>query len=616
MVTRLFLYALFLSCVYVTHAQEDSVLLNAVEITAAYNSGQYQSHLDSSALQLNVGGSLGDALQASTSLYLRQYGAEGQLTSVSFRGTTPSHTQVSWKGIDINSQTLGQSDFSSVPAFLFENITLHHGASSTIFGSGAIGGVVDLQSFSRSDALNIEIAQYVGSFGKFFTGAKGQYGNGKWGAKVAAIRSAIDNDFEVKFRGDSYKQNNASSLLQAMIAEGYWFVENSKFSLSMWWNEHDRQTQPIIGDINSTNYLLDKNLRSSIVFEHSFDAGFLKLSAAYVDDKQTYNASSQTNLRRYLSSAEYEFLAFDKLTLRTGANFTLAEPEVSSYVPDASQARVDWFALSDWTITERLATSLNLRLPYMQGQEELPIVPSLGLEYAMIHDDQGKLDGTIRMARSFRFPTLNDLFWNPGGNMDLKPEDGWTLEVGGNWTSEFSGLIFSGQLSGYRSRISEMIIWEDKGSFWSPQNVHSVNVLGTETNFSFSQNLSNLTWKAGASYAFNRSEDASEGNQLAYAPFHKGSAMVHFSFGEWSCTYLHSLTGKRYTEASNTNELDAYSLAQIELGYQINLQQHAVRIALQVNNLWDVAYQNYELRATPGRNFLFKLSYQLNQSIE
>ncbi|NJL13466.1 MAG: TonB-dependent receptor plug domain-containing protein [Microscillaceae bacterium] len=57
---------------------------------------------------------LGQLLQALSSLYVREYGPQ-QLSSLSFRGTGSSHTAVLWQGININSPTLGMSDLGTLP---------------------------------------------------------------------------------------------------------------------------------------------------------------------------------------------------------------------------------------------------------------------------------------------------------------------------------------------------------------------------------------------------------------------------------------------------------------------------------------------------------------------
>ena len=69
----------------------------------------------------------------------------------------------------------------------------------------------------------------------------------------------------------------------------------------------------------------------------------------------------------------------------------------------------------------------------------------------------------------------------------------------------------------------------------------------------------------------------------------------------------------RYKESTNTSRLDGFTVAGIGLGKRWSIQDHVFELGFEVNNLWDADYMNYELRATPGRNYLIKIDYQLNK---
>ncbi len=595
-------------------AQRDSLLLESVEVAGMYAAGAKTTQIDSAARAIHQGQSIGELLQASSSLYLRTYGAEGQLTSVSFRGTTPNQTQVSWKGIDINSQTLGQSDFSSIPSFLFNTVSLHHGASSTLFGSGAVGGVVDLTNKMQS-GLFAQLNQQIGSFGKVFTGVKGQFSTSGWGVQIAGVHNRVENNFEVDYRGDSYEQNNAASSLNAITGEAFMKFGSSKLTASLWLNEHDREAQPIIGFLNAQDHLLDRNFRSNLSFEAALSPGYLNFSLAYVDDRQTYNHGSVTNLKRLVFNGEFEFEPIRNWRSRVGTNFTHGSPAVSAYESVASQIRWDAFLLNQWKTTERLNITANLRLPYQEFQDKIPLVPSLGAEYLFIEGSSRDLSGAVKAARSFRFPTFNNLYWSPGGNKDLLPEDGYTVESSWNLEERSSYVKLNAALSAYMTRISEMIVWVPSGSFWSPQNVQTVRVSGVEAELSIAKSYKQWSWRIHGTYAYNHSEYAELSTQLPYVPFHKASVVTDLKWLNWNLTYLESFTGKRYTENTNTVELPAFLLAQLSLGHDIHLDDHVVNMTFQVKNLWDETYQNYELRATPGRHYLVQINYQLSKSL-
>lgn len=606
-------------------AQEaDTMYLSEVEVHSSiekYTRGMQVTRADSIQRHQYAGHSLGDLLQESTSIYLRQYGGEGQVSTISFRGTTPNHTRVNWNGVDINSQTLGLTDFSSIPVFLFSDIELYHGASSVLFGSGAIGSTINLQgNLLNKKGLYLSAAQQVGSFGKYFSGIKAAYGQEQWSVYMASLHNQVENDFEVPYRNTTYRQNNAASRLFGWMGGArYRLTPLSSLSLETWYNAHDRESQPVIGDLNSRDHLLDKNLRMNLTYKNGLTSGFIQSSFSYTDDRQTYNENSYFHLTRYRWDADYEYSGFSQWNLRTGGEITYALPEVSSYESDTRQLRGGLFLLTEYKPDLPLLLSINVRKPYLQGASS-PIVPSVGFEYEVINQPKAAFSVLAQGARSFRFPTLNDLFWQPGGDPNLKPEDGITAETGMKYALKQKHFSLNATTTFYRSWLTDMIIWIPNGAFSYPENVREVEIIGVDVQVSLQHDFQAFKWHGSFNYSYNHSQnkaglndhDRSVGKQLAYVPYHKGTMVTAMKYQTWSMTYLQSFTGARFTEATNTARLAGFSVANVQMSKTIVVRDHQLTIGLESNNLWDTVYQNYEMRATPGRNYLIRINYQFN----
>lgn len=588
-------------------AQEDTVWLQEVQVAGVFEKYTQSAHfsaVDSSLAVRFQTSDLGTLLQSATGLYLRQYGAEGQLTSVSFRGTTPNHTQVNWQGIDINSQTLGQSDFSGIPSFLFSDIELYHGAASTLYGSGAIGGVIRLEDRMPSQS-GIALTQQIGSYGKFFTGIKAHWNSPKWALKVAMVRDHIDNDFDVSFRNETYKQNNAENNLQAVSASVARKFSSSKLQLAIWYNHHHRQIQPIISDVSNTDQLEDNNLRTVLTYEKALKSVYYKLSSAWIDDQQIYNLGSEYNVKRLVESAEIESGSWKNWNIRSGLKYTLALPDVASYQDKSQLQLVDWFGLSSYQISKS-NLDLQLRIPYMSLYDKTPIIPSIGYKWSVLDKKKVQLTWQNQVARSFRFPTLNDLFWQPGGNRNLKPEDGINLETG--FSVKMKNWSLQSQI--YRSWLSQMIVWTPSGAIWSPKNITSVKIFGNESTLNIHAKWNKSLFSFQLNHAYNQSLDTS-GNQLPYVPNHKLAGIASATRNKWTLFTQLDYTGLRYTQASKSSVLSAYQVMSAGLEKLFRIQNHEVQISFQVRNLLDAEYQNYELRAVPGRNYFIKLNYQI-----
>ena len=101
--------------------------------------GVEQTKIDSAMLHQNISLSMADILSFNSSIFVKNSG-RATLSTVSFRGTSPSHTQVLWNGLRINSPMLGMTDFSMIPSFLVDRATLLHGSSSITESGGGLGG--------------------------------------------------------------------------------------------------------------------------------------------------------------------------------------------------------------------------------------------------------------------------------------------------------------------------------------------------------------------------------------------------------------------------------------------------------------------------------------------
>ena len=79
---------------------------------------------------------LSDLLTRTTPVFIKESG-NGMLATISMRGTSASHTNVNWEGVNINSKTMGQVDFNQMPLFFFDKVGVYPGGESAVFGNGS-----------------------------------------------------------------------------------------------------------------------------------------------------------------------------------------------------------------------------------------------------------------------------------------------------------------------------------------------------------------------------------------------------------------------------------------------------------------------------------------------
>ena len=142
--------------------------------------GVTKTRFDSLALKENISLSMADILTFNSSIFVKSYG-RATLSTVAFRGTSASHTQVTWNGMKISNPMLGMTDFSTIPSYFVDNASLLHGTSSVNETGGGLGGLVKLNTTPEvGDGFNAQYVQGIGSFSTFDEFARITYGSERW----------------------------------------------------------------------------------------------------------------------------------------------------------------------------------------------------------------------------------------------------------------------------------------------------------------------------------------------------------------------------------------------------------------------------------------------------
>ncbi len=143
--------------------------------------------------------SLADYIQQENAVYIKEYG-RGMAAFISVRGTSSSHTVISWNGQNFSVPTLGQTDFSHVPLYFFDAMEIHIGGNSALYGNGSIGGSIQLNTKPKwNKGLHGDIILSAGSFNTFFKGATLRYSGDKFESRTSILQSTAKNNYSFKF---------------------------------------------------------------------------------------------------------------------------------------------------------------------------------------------------------------------------------------------------------------------------------------------------------------------------------------------------------------------------------------------------------------------------------
>ena len=265
---------------------------------------------------------------------------------------------------------------------------------------------------------------------------------------------------------------------------------------------------------------------------------------------------------------------------------------------------------------ERLGFSVDLRED-LYGREFTPLIPSFFAEYLVSR--RGEVVLKASAARNFRYPTLNDLYFMPGGNPDLKPEQGVTFDGGIATTHKGTRYSWNGSVTGFYSLIDNWIVWLPtfKG-FWSPLNVKQVKSYGAEVNGSFGF-IINKNWKLSADghFAWTKSinlgdpvnwADQAIGKQLVYIPEYSSAFTGKLSWKAWTFMYQWTYYSERFTTSSNQTDsrigvLSPYFMNDISLETVIRLPHVVINLKGIVRNLFNEEYESVLARPMPGINY-------------
>ena len=268
--------------------------------------------------------------------------------------------------------------------------------------------------------------------------------------------------------------------------------------------------------------------------------------------------------------------------------------------------------------TERLGLSIGLR-EEMFGSEWTPIIPAFFTDYLI--SKRGNLVAKASISRNYRFPSLNDLYFLPGGNPDLKNEHGFSYDAGVSFDVGKKGVYkLGGSASWFDSYIDDWIIWlpTTKG-FFSPRNVKKVHAYGVEVKANLAvQPAKDWLIDLNGSYSWTPSinegekmspADQSVGKQLPYVPEHSASLTGRLSWRTWAFLYKWAYYSERFTMSSNdytlTGHLPRYFMSNISLEKMLSFKPLDVQLKLAVNNLFNEDYLSVLSRPMPGINFEF-----------
>lgn len=542
--------------------------------------------------------SLLELLRGVPGVALSNNGGAGKVSSVFVRGTEARHVLLLIDGVRVGSATSGTPAFQDLPLEQIERIEIVRGPFSSLYGSEALGGVI--QIFTREArgepraTGHVAVGSHSTAHGSAGLDARGEHG---WYRINAAIEETDGfNACRGSFSGGCFADEPD--------ADGY---TNRSLQVAGGWR------------FSPAAALELRALRAD--FETEFDGGFTNEMEG---SQQVYGAKLDLN------PSERVALAF-----RVGRNADLADNFHEGTYRSSFDTRrntggaqadislgsgllstgFDWHRDEVTSSTDYDVKSRTQKAVFAQWQQA---IGKASLQVAGRHDDDSQFGDettgsllwgwsfteglrlTASAGTAFRAPSFNDLYFPGFGNPNLKPETSESLEVGLRGNPSWGGW----GVSVFRTDVEQLIAFDPVE--FIPVNINRARIDGLE--LSAEGEIAATRLRASATWldARNVADGANDGLELPRRAPRSAQVDADRSYGRFSVGASLFAASARYDDLGNFTRLPGYGTVDLRLAWALNPDWS---LQLSGKNVLDRSYETAAFYNQPGRTWMLGLRY-------
>ncbi len=625
---------------FAAFAEMPDTLINLREVSVStrrhndFGAGHTAITIDSLILRQQSQLDIGTLLRRHTGIFVKGYGP-GSLATTSLRGGTASQTAILWNGFSIQSPMNGQADLSLFPAFFADEVQVQFGGSSALWGSGAMGGTIFINNFKPlTTGFSAQAGINSASIGDFGQNIKLSYSSQHFSTTLRAFNRDAKNQY--RFENHTLAQGLIEQqLLAAFSQKGLlhetWFSigSNHQFDLRWWWQDNDRNIPPSLDFRMYESHQKDKSLRLSGQYQFSNKGLLLFVRGASFNDEINYTDNFEYNgtshFNSFIGETEARWTPLSNLLINGGINLQQTKANALEYENEKKRTSTALFASAKYTtLNQKLELVASGRQEFIPDNN-VPFSPSLGFSLRLI-------DSWVLKANtgySYLLPSLNDLYWQPGGNPNLEPEQGWSSDLQierifseSEKENTFNPFAKIG-LGAYNRKIRNWIIWVPNPNdpwLWSPVNQLEVHSYGIESHIGgfWKQSKTKLSWNLRYMFTVAKNTKSTIDNentlnkQLINVPRSQAGFNLSFLHKNLGLTYDQDLTGIRYTSPDNLNWLPAYHTGHLAVHWHYNMASYRFGLNLGIENILNTRYQIIANRPMPMRFFRAGISISYN----
>lgn len=611
---------------------QDTVQISDVRVTARKTvlafTGKRTQRMEPALMELFRYNAVSDLLSFSSGTYVRSYG-NGGIAMAGLRGSSAEQSAVLWNGFNLQNSMLGVSDLSMVPASLFESVSVEYGGTASMWGSGAVGGCIHLNNGATPGKIfRVTTGLAAGSIGQFNTSGIITAGTNRLvnTTKIYTQRSSNRFGYHNPVTGTTEVMKNAGLQGHGLMNEFRVRTgRNGILSLNAWLSGSSRRQPGYDPAVPVKQFQDDRALRFQGSWMAAGRKGRTSLRTVYFNETVGFTDSiaqifDRNTAQTFMTDAEH-FRRWGKgHEMHAGMSFLHAAGRTDHYQGQGMLRRISVLAGNRFSFTnDKLFVLVNGRAEHFSG-ESLPVTGNLAVECL----PRPWLKTGITLSTTYRQPTLNEMFWLPGGNRSLRPERG----AGGDATITFSHrlpkLSFETVFAAYTRTVTDWIVWVPvAGSQPSPVNILEVWSRGMETSWlcDYRHKKATAGFLVTTSYVLSTVEkthalnSGSVGMQLIYTPRYQAGGHVYAGYARSRIYLLCQYAGYRFTTSDNSSWLEPYTLVSLRATQALSGAGLSFSLFAACNNLLDTDYLIIAGRPMPRRNYEIGITihFQKNQ---
>jgi len=534
-------------------------------------------------IELSLATDLAELLRFEAGIDIGRNGGPGQATSMFLRGTESNHVLVLIDGVRMNPGTLGGAAIQHISPEVIERVEIVKGARSALFGTDAIGGVINIIT-RRAEETSVEAGAGAGSFDSrsaFVSagtrGAKNQFGMTVDWQDSAGYPPRVESDIDRGYDNLSLNVYAARDIGRGELSVRHWRAEGTVEYLDFFLTPVDQDFRN-----TTTAFEFDKQIA---------ERGSSKLVLAYMQDQIQQNQSDDFVESDRLSVDWQYTHAFSEHTI-TGGLFAMDESArtltFGSGFDEDTEVRAA-FLQDQWT-RDRHRAFVAMRLT---DHEAFSSQITYNAEYAFELSEAWIVRGGL--GRAFRAPDASDRF-GFGGNPDLKPELADEFQLGLRYKP---GDRHSVDLELYANDIEDLI--EFDFVTFTLVNIDAAEIRGAQLGYEYRGD----TFTVRTELLQQRADNKTTGSRLLRRAEESLTVSYTQNIGDHRVGVSVLASGDR--EDFGGAQLAGYAIA--NLTGQITLSE-AWQLNARIENVFDTEYQTAENFRMPERSAFIELKYR------